>query len=75
MFANGMSCKESMMLVVSRKIGESICIGNNIELRVSEVRGGRVRLSISAPREVRVRRQELCSREPVACVAGAGESN
>lgn len=47
------------MLVVSRKIGESICIGDQIAVTISEVRGGRVRLSVSAPRSVRVARSEI----------------
>ncbi len=56
------------MLVLSRKVGESIRIGESIELRVNEVQGGRVRIAISAPKEVTVLRGELLNRttpEPV----------
>ncbi|MFN5622896.1 MAG: carbon storage regulator, partial [Planctomyces sp.] len=42
------------MLVLSRKVGESIQIDGDIRVTVSQVRGGRVRLSISAPAAVRV---------------------
>ena len=49
------------MLVLSRKTGESIQIDDDIFVTVSEVKGGRVRLSIEAPRSIRIVRQE-CSR-------------
>jgi carbon storage regulator len=47
------------MLVLSRKIGESIQIEGGIRVTVTEVRGGRVRLSIEAPLSVRVLRKEI----------------
>ena len=47
------------MLVVTRKLGESIVIGNGITVTVVEVKGGRVRLGVSAPLEVSVHREEL----------------
>ena len=47
------------MLVLSRTIGESIQIEGGIRITVTEVRGGRVRLSIEAPSNVRVLRKEI----------------
>ena len=47
------------MLVLSRKIGESIQNAGGIRVTVTEVRGGRVRLSIEAPADVRVLRKEI----------------
>ena len=47
------------MLVLSRKIGEVICIGEKIEVVVLEVKGGRVKLGFAAPRDVHIRRGEL----------------
>lgn len=47
------------MLVISRKTSESILIGDNIEIRISEISGDRVKLAISAPKEVRITRKEL----------------
>jgi carbon storage regulator len=47
------------MLVLSRKRDESIVIGNCITVTVLEVKGNRIRLAISAPREIPVRRGEL----------------
>ena len=47
------------MLVLSRKPGEAIRIGDDIEISVIEVRGDTVRIGISAPRNVPVFRMEL----------------
>ncbi|NBD26714.1 carbon storage regulator CsrA [Paenibacillus glycinis] len=47
------------MLVLSRKKGETIMIGNDIELTVLEVLADGVKLGISAPREVGILRKEL----------------
>jgi carbon storage regulator len=47
------------MLVLTRKPGEKITIGNGITLAVVEVRGNRVRLAFDAPDQVRILRAEL----------------
>ncbi len=47
------------MLVLSRKVGEQIKIGDDVEVTVVKITGGGVRLGITAPREVRVVRKEL----------------
>ena len=47
------------MLVLTRKDGERIVIDGGITVEVVEAQGGRVRLGISAPPEVRVMREEL----------------
>jgi carbon storage regulator len=47
------------MLVLSRKPGEEVVIGDNIRLTVVAVHGSQVRLGITAPIEMPVRRQEL----------------
>ncbi len=52
------------MLVLSRKIGESIVIGNNVVVTVRETHGGRIRLSVEAPQDVLVLRQELVGTRP-----------
>jgi carbon storage regulator len=51
------------MLILTRKLGESINIGKDIEVRVLKVRGGQVQLGISAPPEIRVMRQEIAGKE------------
>ena len=47
------------MLVLSRKLGEKICIGENICITVVDIDRGKIRLGIEAPRDVPVFRQEL----------------
>jgi carbon storage regulator len=47
------------MLVLSRRLGESVVIGDDVVVTVLEIRGDVVRLGIDAPRHVQVRRQEL----------------
>ena len=47
------------MLILQRRAGESIRIGEGIEITVVSTEGGRVRLSISAPKEVTILRSEL----------------
>ncbi len=47
------------MLVLSRKKDESIVIGDNIEIVVVDVRGDKVRLGITAPKEISVHRREI----------------
>jgi carbon storage regulator len=47
------------MLVLSRKIYEEICIGDNVRVMVIEIRGDEVTLGITAPRDVPVHRHEI----------------
>ena len=65
------------MLVLSRKIGECIRIGERVVVKVVSVRGGQVRLGIEAPAAVSVLRSELrpapeSSRDTVRCPLPAG---
>ena len=45
--------------MIRRRCGESIFLGDDIEIQVIEVAGGRVKIGISAPREILVLRKEL----------------
>lgn len=47
------------MLVLSRKIKETLVIGDNIKITVLDVEGDQIKLGIEAPREVKVYRQEI----------------
>ncbi len=47
------------MLVLSRKLGEKIYIGDNICITVVDIDRGKIRLGIEAPRDVPIYRQEL----------------
>jgi carbon storage regulator len=52
------------MLVLSRKMDEVIVIGQDIHIKIVEIRGSRVKLGISAPDDVAVRRAEICIELP-----------
>ncbi|WP_029913137.1 carbon storage regulator CsrA [Pelobacter seleniigenes] len=47
------------MLVLTRKQGEGIIIGDDIKITIVELKGGGVRIGIDAPRELKVHRQEV----------------
>ena len=47
------------MLVLARKVGQSIVINDNIEVTVVEIKGEQVRLGTEAPRSIPVHRKEL----------------
>lgn len=47
------------MLVLSRKAGESIVIGNDVVITILEVRGGQIRVGVDAPRSLAVHRAEV----------------
>ena len=47
------------MLILTRKIGESIAIGDDIQIHVVDIRGSQVKLGIMAPKEVEIYREEV----------------
>ena len=51
------------MLVLMRRVGESITIGDNIVVKVLDVQGQKVQLGVDAPKEVKVLRPELQERD------------
>ncbi len=50
------------MLILTRKSGESITIGNDVKITVIEIRGKQVRMGIEAPAELTVHREEVYKR-------------
>jgi carbon storage regulator len=62
------------VLVLSRRPGESIVVGNQIVVTVIEVRGDQVRIGIDAPREVQVHREEVYRELEAENAAAAGTS-
>lgn len=54
------------MLVLTRRINERIVIGENIVVTVLEVHGDQVRIGIDAPREIKVFREEVLTRDQSA---------
>lgn len=62
------------MLVLTRRPGESIVIGNDIVVTIVEIKGGQVRVGVKAPREIQVHREEIYAQvrqENIAAVASA----
>lgn len=59
------------MLVLTRKKGERIHIGDDITVVITKIDGGRVGVGIEAPAQVRIERKEIAEkkRQPVACSA------
>lgn len=47
------------MLILSRKVGETVYLNEDIEIKIVEVSGDKVRLGIEAPKDVKVLRSEL----------------
>jgi carbon storage regulator len=50
------------MLILTRRIGETLMIGDRVTVTVLEVKGNQVRLGIHAPKEVAVHREEVFER-------------
>lgn len=63
------------MLVLARKVGQSIVINDSVEVVVIEVRGDQVRLGIEAPRSIPVHRKELLEQIRAENVKAAHDAN
>lgn len=50
------------MLILTRRVGETICIGDKITVTVLGIKGNQARLGINAPKEVGVHREEVAER-------------
>ena len=59
------------MLILSRRVGESVVIGDDVSITVLRVQGNQVRLGVNAPKSVAVQREELSERiKPEVAAAG-----
>ena len=50
------------MLILTRRVGETVVIGNDVDVTVLGVKGNQVRLGVKAPKEVAVHREEIFER-------------
>ena len=47
------------MLILNRKVGESIILGDNIEVKILEIQDGRVKIGVEAPKDISILRKEV----------------
>ena len=50
------------MLILTRRVGETLMIGDNVTVTVLRVKGNQVRLGVNAPKDVSVHREEIFER-------------
>ncbi len=50
------------MLILTRKVGESIMIGDSVEVKILGLRAGQVKIGIEAPKDLKVHREEIYDR-------------
>ncbi len=50
------------MLILTRRVGESLMIGDNVNVTVLGIRGNQVRIGVDAPKDVAVHREEIYDR-------------
>jgi len=62
------------MLILARKPGEAIAIGDGIKIRVLEIKGGQVKIGVEAPTEIMVHREEIYLRIVEENIRAAAEA-
>ena len=55
--------KEFLMLILTRRVGETLCIDDDVTVTVLGVKGNQVRIGVNAPKEVVVDREEIYLRK------------
>ena len=62
------------MLILTRRVGESLMIGDDVTITGLGVKGNQVRIGVNAPKEVAVHREEILNRIEEAAAAESEES-
>ena len=57
------------MLILTRRINESLVIGDNVTVTILGVKGNQVRIGVDAPRDVSVHLEELAQKDDEACAS------
>ena len=63
------------MLILTRRVGESLMIGDDVTITVLGVKGNQVRIGVNAPKEVAVHREEILNRIEEASAESGPESS
>ena len=61
------------MLILTRRVGESLMIGDEVTITVLGVKGNQVRIGVKAPKEVAVHREEILNRIEAAAAGDADD--
>ncbi len=63
------------MLILTRRVGETLMVGDDVTVTVLGVKGNQVRIGVNAPKDVAVHREEIYERIRKENEAGAGKTN